>query len=35
MNKRKVNITEIRRVGVDLAINVIQAYAIDRDDGCC
>ena len=33
MNKNKVNISEIHRIGVDLAKNVIQVYAVDRDGG--
>lgn len=32
MNKRQVNINEIRRVGVDLAKHVIQVCAVDQDD---
>ena len=30
--KTKFNITDIHRVGVDLAKNVIQIYAVDKDN---
>lgn len=33
MKKNKVNISDIHRIGVDLAKNVIQVYAVDRDGG--
>lgn len=30
--KNKVNVTEVHCIGVDLAENMIQGYAVDKDE---